>query len=145
MNEQRTTSPCFHHQLGHFANPANILDTIHLGESQVPVEPVANVITVQHQRVHTARMQFRFHKVGDSRLAGAGQAREPQHRRFVVHQSTTLGLADSDGLMVNVCCTPQGEIDHSGCDGLVGRPIDQDERASCTVVRVCVERYRPRN
>ena len=37
------------------------------------------------------------------------------------------------------------EIDHTGGDGFVGEAVDQDERAGVAVLRVRVERQRPRN
>src|SRR5579871_652687 len=106
---------------------------------------MADVIAIKHQSMYTARMQACFDKVGNGRLAGAGEAGKPQHRRLLMHEAATRLLAHGDRLMMNVGCTSQSEIDHAASDGLVAAAIDQDESTGRTLIGVAVEGYRPRD
>ncbi len=133
------------HQLGDFADAADVLDAVALGEAQVAVETVADIVAVEQQRMRTARVQAGFDQIGDGRFAGARQAGEPQHHRLVMHQPAALGLADGDGLAMDIGRAPQREIDHAGGDRLVGIAVDQDEGAGVAVVGVRIEGDRPRH
>ena len=68
------------HQLGDLADPADVLDAVGVGEAEVAVEPVTDIVAVEQHRVAADRQQLLFETVGDRRFAGAGQPGEPQHR-----------------------------------------------------------------
>ena len=48
---------------------------------------------------------------------------------FCCFERRALGLADQQRLPVDVGAAPQPEGDHAGADGVVGEPVDDDERA----------------
>ncbi len=57
-------------------------------------------------------------------------------------QRGALGLADGQGLPIDIGGTAQGESDHAGRDGPVGVSIDHDERPGLVVLLVGVEGHR---
>ena len=79
MNDTITIRPRIGHQLGHLGDAADVLDAVGVGEAQVAVEAVADVVAVEQVGVLAEREQPLLHQVGDGRLARARQAREPQH------------------------------------------------------------------
>ena len=76
--------PGIGHQLRHFGDAADVLDAVLVGEAEVAVEPVADIVAVEDVGVAARRVQLLFQQVGDGRLAGARQAGEPEHRRPLV-------------------------------------------------------------
>jgi hypothetical protein len=57
-----------------------LLTSVGIGETEVTVQPVADVVAVQQVSVLAEGQQTLLDHVGDRRLAGARQARQPQHR-----------------------------------------------------------------
>ena len=69
--------PGIDHQLGHFADAADILDPVGLGEAQILVEPVADIVAVEQKSVSPDRVKLLLDEVGDGRFARPRQAGEP--------------------------------------------------------------------
>ena len=134
--------PGFDHQLRDLADAADVLDPVGLGEAEIAVEPVADIVAVEQHGVVAARVQLLLDEVGDGRLAGAGQAGEPEDRGLLLLERGALGLADRERLPVDVGGAAQPEGDHAGADGVVGEAVDQDEGAGLAVLGVGVERDR---
>ena len=68
------------HEPRDFGDAANVLDPVGVGEAQVLVEPVPDVVAVEQDRcAGPARGSLLLDQVRNRRLAGAGQAGEPQH------------------------------------------------------------------
>jgi len=88
------------------------------------------------------RQQPLLDQVGDGRLAGAGQAGEPQAARRLVLDPRARRLVHVQVLPVDVAGAPQREVQRSGGDGGVALAVDQDEGAERTVARVRLERER---
>ncbi len=59
------------HQLRDFARAPDIFDPISLGEAEVAVEAVSDVVAVQQHRMMRHREQLLLDEVGNGRLAGA--------------------------------------------------------------------------
>ena len=74
------------HQLGDLADAADVLDPVGIGEAEVLVEAVADVVAVEQRGVDAARVEPALDEVGDRRLAGARQAGEPQDAGLLVLQ-----------------------------------------------------------
>jgi hypothetical protein len=73
--------PRIDHQLRHLGHAADVLHPVLVGEAQVLVQAVADVVAVQDVGVVAHRQQLLLHQVGDGRLARAGQAGEPHAAR----------------------------------------------------------------
>ena len=65
------------HQLGHLGHAPDVLDAVGLGEAEIPVQTVPDVVAVEQVGVAPARDQPALEQVGDRRLARAGQPGEP--------------------------------------------------------------------
>ena len=103
------------HQLGHLADAADVLDAVGVGEAEIAVEAVAHVVAVEQHGVDAARVQRLLDQIGDGRLAGAGQAGEPQHRAAVwCFSAARAALSTASGLAMDVGRPPQRESDHAG-------------------------------
>ena len=63
------------HQPRHFGDAADVLDAVLVGEAEVAVQAVADIVAVEDVGVAARGVQLLFEQVGDRRLAGAGQAR----------------------------------------------------------------------
>jgi len=94
------------HHLRHFADAADVLDSIGVRESQVAIQPVAYVIPVEQKGMAIHARQLLLDQVRDRRLAGARQAREPQHRRFLVLELRVQFARHIELLPVDVAGTP---------------------------------------
>ena len=139
MNEHSTIKPALDHQLGDLADAADVLHPVGLGEAEVAVEPVADIVAVEQHGVMAGLMQPLLDDVGDGRLAGAREAGEPEDRRLLLLERRALGLADQQRLPVDIGAAPQPEGDHAGADRAVGEAIDDDEGAGLAVLGVRVE------
>ena len=128
-----------HEQLGGLAHAADILHPVGIGEPQVLVQAMADIVAVQQIGVLALGGKLLFHQVGDGGLAGTRQAREPQDGRL-------LTLHGGAGLFVHVQRLPmhiggahQREINHAGADRGVGEAVNQDETAGVAIVAIGVE------
>ena len=131
------------HQLGDLGDAADVLDPVGVGEAEVLVEPVADVVAVEQVGVAAQRVQLLLDQVGDRRLAGAREAREPEHAGRWPLSRGVRRLVDVERLPVDVLRAAQREVEHPGADRLVGEPVDQDEAAGVAVLVVGVEGDRP--
>ena len=75
MNETSTISPASTNSLADLGDAADVLDPVGIGEAEVAVEPVADVVAVQQVGVAAHRVQPLLDQVGDGRLAGARTGR----------------------------------------------------------------------
>ncbi|EEF93550.1 hypothetical protein CATMIT_01818, partial [Catenibacterium mitsuokai DSM 15897] len=130
------------HQLGHFGDAADVLDPVGVGETQILVQTVADVVAVEDEGVVAERVQLLVDQVGDGRLARARQAGEPHAARLLPLGLGARGLVDVDRLPVDVLGAAQGEVERAGGDGGVGLAVDQDEAAELAIVAIGLERDR---
>ena len=79
MKRTSTISPASAISLRDFGDAADVLDAVGVGEAEIAVEAVAHVVAVEQVGVAAERVQLLLDQVRDRRLAGAGQAGEPQH------------------------------------------------------------------
>ena len=133
MNEQITIRPPSTHQLRDLADAADVLDPVGLGEAEVAVEPVADIVAIEQHGVAAERKQLLVDDVGDRRLAGARQSGEPDDAGLLVLQRGAFGLADRQRLPGDVGGAAQREGDHPGRDRPVGVAVDHDEGAGLAV------------
>jgi hypothetical protein len=98
------------HQLGDLGHPADVLDPVFLGEAEVLVQAVADVVAVQQIGVAAQGVQALFDQVGDGRLARARQARQPDDPAALALQRRPRGLGDVGVLPVDVVGPAQGEV-----------------------------------
>ncbi len=69
------TTPGFGHQLGHRTGPPDVLGPVGRGETEVGVEPVAQVVAVEHHARPPGGEQLAFDLERDRRLARGGETR----------------------------------------------------------------------
>ena len=136
MNEHEHDQAGIDHQLGHLADAADVLDPVGVGEAEIAVEAVADVVAVeQHRCGGRARCSFCSTRLAMVDLPEPGQAGEPQHRRLLALQlGARCGLSTEQRLPVDVGGAAQRESDHAGADGRVGEAVDQDEGAGVAVL-----------
>src|ERR1700733_6507695 len=70
-------------QAGNLHGPANILYPVSLRESQVPVEPVPHVVTIENISVSAGDEQLLFEEVRNCRLARTRQTGQPEAKRLL--------------------------------------------------------------
>ncbi len=145
MNDDEHDQAGVDHQLGDLGDAADVLDPVGVGEAEVLVEPVADVVAVEQVGVaRRAACSLLLDQVGDGRLAGAGQAGEPHARPGCWPLSAArASRVDVERLPVDVLGPAQREVEQPGADGGVGQPVDEDEAAHVAVLGVGVERDRP--
>jgi hypothetical protein len=96
------------HQLRHFADAADILDPVGLGESQILVEAVAHIVAIEQEGVPVHPVQLLLDQVGDGRFARTRQAGEPQHAGFWFLSRVRVA-ADVERLPVDVLRAAQAK------------------------------------
>ena len=79
MNEHQHDQAGIGHQLGDLGDAADVFDAVGVGEAEVAVQAVADIVAIEQIGVAAERVQLLFDEVGDRRFAGAGKAGEPQH------------------------------------------------------------------
>ena len=82
MKDAKHDEPGIGHQLGDLADAADVLDAVGIGEAQIAVEAVADIVAVEQDRVAPRRVKLLLQQIGDGRFARAGEAGEPQHAGF---------------------------------------------------------------
>ena len=87
--------PGIDEQLGRLADAADVLHPVGIGEAEIAVEAVADIVAVEQIGVPALREQRALDQIGDGRLARAGQAGEPQHRRLLALQLGARVLSTS--------------------------------------------------
>ena len=65
---------------GHLGNSATVLHAVARGEPEIRVQSVTQVVGVEHVRRRARGGQLGENEVGDRRLAGAGQAGQPDRQ-----------------------------------------------------------------
>ena len=90
MNDADHDQASIHDQAGALGHPANVLDAVGVGEPQVAIEPVMYVVAVEQVGVATEGVKLALHKIGDRRLAGARQPRQPHHAGASRTRSSTF-------------------------------------------------------
>ena len=110
--------PGIDEQLRRLADAADVLDAVGIGEAEVAVEPVADIVAVEHDRCGGRRRTARF----STRLAMVDL---PEPDRPVNHSTAGFWpFSSARALLVHVERLPmhvggaaQAEIDHAGADG----------------------------
>jgi hypothetical protein len=123
MNETSTIRPASTISLRHLGHAADVLDAVGVGEAEVLVEPVADVVAVEQVGVAPIACSF-----FSTRLAMVDL---PAPERPVNQSTPAAGpwrgarrLVDVERLPVDVLRAAQREVDHPGADGpLVIRSI----------------------
>ena len=131
--------PALDHQLRHFADAANVLHPVGLGEAEIAVEAVADIVAVEQHGVVAGGVQPLLDDIGDGRFARTRQAGEPENGGLLLLERRALGLADQQRLPMDVGAAAQPERDHAGADGVVGKAVDDDERAGLAVLLIGIE------
>ncbi len=131
-------------QLRHLADPADVLDAVGVGEAEIAVEAVADVVAVEHVGVMAPAMQLGLDELGDGRFARRREAGEPDDAGALMLEARPRLLFDREVLGMDVGRAAQRERDHSGADRLVGVTVDDDEGAGLAVDLVGIERHRRR-
>ena len=72
------------HQPGNLGDASDIFHPVGICKAEVPVQAVAHIVTVQQIGVVTHCSQALLDDVGNSGLAGTGQAGEPQYGGLLV-------------------------------------------------------------
>ena len=86
MNDVITISPASFIRLRHFGDAPDVLGAVGLGEAQVAVEAVADVVAVEHEAGAALFDQPLLERVGDRGLARPAQARQPERHRPLAEQ-----------------------------------------------------------
>ena len=111
-----------------------------VGEAEILVEAVADVVAVEHQRVDAARVQLRLDEIGDGRFAGAGEAGEPQDRRaLMLERGARSRLVTLRSCRWTLVARRRPWVDHARRRRLVGGAVDQDEGAGLAIVGIGIE------
>ena len=130
MKDDQHDQPGIGHQPGDFADAADVLDPVGLGEAEIVVEAVADIVAVEQIGVPALGQQLLLDQIGDGRLAGAGKPGEPQHARASGPSAAArLALVTSSACQWMLWAPPQREMDHARADRGVGDAVDQDEAA----------------
>ncbi len=128
--------------LATFGDAPDVFDAVVVGEAEIAVQPMANIVAVQQERMLALGVQQLLQRVGDRGLAGAGIAGEPDDGRRLVLDRRARLFIDVGRLPMDVGRATQGVIDHAGPDGGVGEAVDEDEIAGDAIGLVGVERDR---
>ena len=65
-------------ELRRLGDAADVLDAVGIGEAEVAVEAVADIVAVEEIGVAAEEVELLLDEIGDGRLAGAGEAGEPE-------------------------------------------------------------------
>ena len=75
MNETSTIKPGIDEQLRRFRHAADVLDAVGIGEAEIVVEAVADIVAVEQVGVAALAEQPLLDEIGDRRFARAREAR----------------------------------------------------------------------
>src|SRR5699024_6010075 len=125
-------------ELGDLARAADVLRTVGGTEPEPGVDPVPQVVTIQHVGRTSGCDEAAFEFGGDTGFTGGRQPGQP-HRHTGVG---TLFAGDTGVLPVNFRGRRTGTGDHSRGNGVVGRLVDEYEAAGFAVAMVGVEHQR---
>src|SRR5262249_47289121 len=102
-------------------------------QAKVLVEPVADVVAVEHVSVAAKAMQLLLDEVGDRRLARRGETRGPQHARLLALQPRVGAFVDVDPLPADVPRAMHLGIAWPGADDGISDPVYHPEAAGIAV------------
>jgi len=91
-----------HHKLGDLGDSTNIFDPVSLGESKIPIEPMADIITIENVSVFAFGMEALFQQVGNRGFSRTGETGQPEAARFLMLDHCPRGLGDLKSLPVNI-------------------------------------------
>ena len=134
-------------QPGDLADAAHVLGPVGGREPEVGVEPVTQVVAVEHVGGTSVVEQARGDGVGDGRLARSGQPGEPHGRAGepVALASASPGRPRTRArrpVRSSRAAQPLAGAQHPRRHGLVGRLVDQDEAPRGAVAAVVVGEQR---
>ena len=140
MNDDQHDQAGIHEQLGRLAHAADVLHPVGIGEAQIAVEAVADIVAVEQIGVAAFARTALF----STRLAMVDL---PEPDRPVNHStagfwplsSARACLFTSSACQWTLVARLQAEIDHAGADRGVGEAVDQDEAARVAVVAIGIE------
>merc|ERR1719198_70899 len=90
-------------ELRHFANTSDVLGSVLRGETQIGVESVANVITIEHVARLALAVQRVFERERERALAAAAEAREPEDNALLAQRGLALLPVDASFVPFDVC------------------------------------------
>ena len=90
------------HELGDFADAADVFDPVDFGKAQILVEPMPDIVAIEQDGMDAMRVKPRFDQIGDRRFARAGEAGEPQHGGLVMLDPGAVMLGDVQPLAVDI-------------------------------------------
>src|SRR3546814_21133536 len=111
------------------ADAADILDPVGLGEAEVAVEPVPDIVAVEQEAVAVHPVELFLDEVGDRRLARARQAGEPEQRGALVLEVRAHAAADIGRLPMDILRPAPAEVPTARRDRRVGDIFGPDEAA----------------
>ena len=127
------------HQAGDVGDTADVLDAVSVGEAEIAVEAVADVVAVEDEGVAAQLVEAFLQRVGDGGFAGAGEAGEPEDAgrlRLLLGE----GLAGHiNRLPVDVGGAAEREVDQAERDRVIGLTVDQDEAAGQAVDHIGIK------
>jgi hypothetical protein len=105
---------------------------------------MAYVVAVEQHGVVARRVQALLDDIGDRRLARTREAGEPEDSRPLMLERRAISFAHQERLPMNIGPAPQPKGDHAGRNGMIGKAVDDDERAGLAVRLVGIEGDRDR-
>ena len=102
-----------------------------------------HIVTVKQECVPVHQVKRLFHLVRDGGFSRTRQASEPQNLWFLVLQHGVCVTPDVGRLPMDILCTAQRKVQHSGSNGCVADLVDQDETTECVVFRIWREHNGP--
>ena len=95
------------HEAGDLSHATNVLGPVLGGESEVLVQAVADVVTVEDERAHALGVQVPLDGVGDRGLARPGQPGEPQDPAVMAVEALAGGAVDDELVAAHIRRPPQ--------------------------------------
>ena len=92
MNEEKDQAARIGKELGHLADPADVLRTVFGRESQVAIQTLADVVSIQDIGLMTPVGEKLFGRHRQRRFTGARQARQPDRAAFLAQLLFTILL-----------------------------------------------------
>ena len=129
----------FDEQLGDLGDASNVFDAVALGEAEIAIEPMTDIVAIEHEGMFPESVKLFFQLIRDRRLAGARQTGEPQQRRLLRIKTGSRRFGDIEGLEIGISGAPQPEADHARRHRRIGMAIDQDESAGVAIFVVWIE------
>ena len=94
---------------------------------------MADVVAIEQVGMPTKFDQALLDEVGDGRLTGARQPREPEHRGLLLLLARPRLAVDAERLPTDIACAMQREVQQAESRRALCRPIDQYETTELAV------------